>query len=167
MANPIKLQRGTQITFGSEVGDDEAWSTENIADGAGQLSDVRAFPAAPAESLFNIQIFLQHQSGLTLKAASNFYINRCGHAATEAHSPIGSFDDGAITSEDLLSGCDHFDSVIVRVATADLEFAFSGDYPISDRHWGLAGFNNGGSAWTNAAAEIKGIVTPLFDEIQD
>ena len=166
MANPIKLQRGTEITFGSEVGDDEAWSTENIANGAGRHSDVRAWADGPVEKDFGIQIFLQHQTTPTLKAADDFFIVPCGHAASEAHSPTGTFADSAISTSDQLSGADFFGSVIVRAATADLEFSFSRDVRITDKHWGLAGFNNGGSAWTNDAAEIKAIVRPLFDEIQ-
>ncbi len=166
MANAIKLQRGTQITFGSEVGDDEAWSTENIADDAGRHADVRDWGAAPQEKNFGIQIFQQNQATPTLLGATNYYVVPCGHAATEAHSPTGTFADSAISTEDQLADADFFGSVIARAATADLEFSISRDVRVTDRHWGLALFVKAGSALTNDAAEIKAIVTPEFDEIQ-
>ena len=166
MANPIKLQRGSQITFGSEVGDDEDWSTENIADGAGRQSDVRDWGAAPQAVEHDIQIFQQNQATPILLDATDYYVVPCGHAASEAHSPTGTFADSAISTVDQLANADHIGSVVARAATADLEFSRSTGPRITDRHWGLALFNDMGSALTNDAAEIKGIVTPLFPEIQ-
>ena len=166
MANPIKLQRGTQITFGSDVGDDENWSTENIADNAGRHSDVRDWGAAPKEKDFDIQIFQQNQATPTLKDTTDYYVVPCGHATSEAHSPTGTFADGPISTVDQLADTDFIGSIVARAATANLEFSKSVGPRITDRHWGLALFNVMGSALTNDVAEIKAIVTPLFDEIQ-
>ena len=167
MANKILVQRETQIRVGSQVGDDVAWTTESVGNGAGRRAAVRDWGAAPQTDEFDIELFCQAVATPTLLAPLRGYIYTAGHAASAAHSTaVGGTTDAAIGSEDDLTNQDQFVAVRAHAAAADTEFVKPARVQVAARHWSLSLWNALGAALTVDDTETAAIITPIPPEIQ-
>lgn len=161
MANEFYIKHGSEIVFGSEVGDDVAWTIENIANAAGRQSSFYDQGAeGTARPLFwQYRIFTQAQATPTVGNQL-----RCFLKTSDGSHPDN--DDGttdaAISSINKLLNLTTLHSPTVDEAAADTMFVNKGMLPIPHRYFGVAGWNAMGSSITNDDTETKAIFTPLF-----
>lgn len=165
MSNELYIKTGTEVVFGSEVGDDVAWSSESVSNGAGRQSalyDQGADGTARPE-WWRYRIFTQAVATPTVGG-----INQCYLKTSDGAHPDN--DDGtsdaAVSAADKLKNLTPLNSPIVDEAAADVEFAKRGRCRIPERHFGIADWNGMGSATTADAAETKAIFTQIYDQSQ-
>ena len=166
MANKVYAIGETAIVFGSEVGDDVAWSTENIANGAGRQSalyDRGALTTAKADRYIT-RFYTQAQATPTVGNICRLYMKTSDGTHPDNDDGTG---DAAVSAEDKLRNLRPMKPAIVDEAAANVEFVASQpELLITDRHVGFVLWNAMGSAITNDAAETKLILTPIPPEIQ-
>lgn len=168
MPNKVYVQTETQILFGSEVGDDVAWTTESVANGAGRQSAAHDQGAAPRADVGLLEYWTQKQATPTLGEIDRVYVKEYGsETATPDH---GTNDDGtgdiAVSAEDKLKNLDLVLTAAVDEAAANIEFGAKAVVQILVRHFALVKWNATGAATTTDAAETKARWTPKPDEIQ-
>ena len=168
MPNLIYIDPETEIVYGSEVGDDVAWSSESIGDGAGRQSALGDLGAGPRASRHSLRIFCQAVATPTLAAINEMFLKTAGSETATPSNPDN--DDGtgdlAVSSVNKLKNLHFVRSPIVDEAAANIEFVASCIVEILARHVAIVMWNEMGSATTADAAETKAILTPIPDEIQ-
>lgn len=157
----------TSQTWGSEVGDDHALTSESVSDGAGRWGaqwDRGAGGTARTNRFFG-RLWTQAVATPTLKELLELH-KASGDGTHYDH------DDGtgdiAMSAEDKLANAKYLSqcSPVVDQAAANIEFS-RGDIFFHDERYMQPGiFNNMGSATTADAAETKFIVTPMPLEAQ-
>lgn len=165
MSNETYIEHGTAVVFGSEVGDDVAWSTENISDGAGRqasLYDQGAEGTARPER-WQYRFYTQAQATPTV---GNML--ECHLKTSDGSHPDN--DDGAsdaaVSAADKLKNLTLLLSPIVDEAAANVEFVSKGTIRIPHRYFGPVLWNAMGSAVTNDAGETKAVFTPIYEQQQ-
>lgn len=167
MANDILIATGSQIVWGSEVGDDKALTSESVASAAGRRGAIHDWGAAPRASLFRVEVWTQFQATPTLGLALQTYIYQAGsETATPDHPETGGTTDAAVSALTDLRNAELANVVTVRTAAADTEFAKSSIAVAVSRHWGVAIWNASGATTTADESETKVRVTPLKDQVQ-
>lgn len=169
MATKVYVDTETAILYGSEVGDDVAWSTENISDGAGRWSDYDDRGAAPRTDAYFIEFWAQAQATPTAQAACRVAAAEGGSETATPDHPVSdeAGTDGAVSAEDKLLNTVPVGAASVDEAAADTEFGFKQSFVSTARHLGFVLWNAMGSATTNDAAETKLRLTPKPPSIQD
>lgn len=165
MANAIYYKAGTAIVFGSEVGDDVAWSTENISNGAGRqsaLHDQGALSTARPVFWF-YRFWTQAQATPTVGAACRLYLKTSDGTHLDNDDGTG---DAAVSASDKLRNLTPLRAAICDEAAANIEFVSKGRIVIPERYFALVLWNALGSAITNDAAKTKASFTPFYAEIQ-
>ena len=165
MPNALYEKQGTAIVFGSEGGDDVAWSTENISDGAGRQS---AFHDQGADgtarpSFWRYRVYTQAQATPDLGNSLELYLKTSD--GTHPDNDDGT-SDAAVSSEDKLKNLIPLQPIIVDEASGDVEFVCTGVIYIPQRYFGIVLWNEMGSAITNDVAETKATFTPVYWELQ-
>lgn len=168
MANKVYHNTETAVVFGSEVGDDVAWSTESISDGAGRQSAVHDLGAAPRSTRYLLEFWTQLQATPTVGQAVRLYIKEFGsESGTEDHpTNDDGTADGAVSAEDKLKNLDHVASIVVDEAAANVEMGTKVIVDILVREFQLVLWNASGATITADAAETKARLTPMPPEIQ-
>lgn len=168
MPNKLYQNDETASLFGSEAGDDVAWTTESVADGAGRQSATLDLGAAPRAYRYLLEVWTQFQATPTAGNALRVYIKESGSETATADHPTN--DDGtgdaAVSDEDKLKNLDPVLSVAVDEAAADVEMGAKAIIEIPVRHIQLVLWNDSGATTTADAAETKARLTPLPPEIQ-
>lgn len=165
MANKVYMITETSIVFGSEVGDDVAWSSESISDGAGRQSSLqdRGADGTARAWVYRYRIYTQAQATPTVGNACRFYLKTSD--GTHPDNDDGT-SDAAVSAEDKLRNLTQLRSAVVDEAAANIEYVSKGRVPIAARHFGVTLWNAMGSTITTDAAETKAVFTPIVDEIQ-
>lgn len=166
MANKVYAVDETAIVFGSEVGDDVAWSNENISSAAGRqsaLHDLGAGGTARSER-FRYRFQMDGwQATPTVGNTLDLHIKTSDGTDPDNDDGTG---DAAVSAEDKLSNLDYLDAIVCDEAAANILAATSGIVHISERHVAFVMWNRGGSATKNDGAGIKLTLTPRPLEIQ-
>lgn len=168
MANKVYINPETAVVFGSEVGDDVAWTTESVADGAGRQSAIHDLGAAPRTDRYLLEFWSQLQATPTVGSSIELYIKEWGsESGTEDHptNDDGS-SDAAVSAEDKLRNLRLVGTMVVDEAAANVEMGFKTVVEIGVREFQLVLWNATGASITSDAAETKARVTPLPFEIQ-
>lgn len=165
MPTDFYIDHGTTIVFGSEVGDDVAWSTENIANAAGRqatLYDLGADGTA-RPGLYRYRFHTQAQATPTVDNCCELY----GKTSDGTHPDN---DDGAtdaaVSAANKLKNLTVMRPAIVDEAAANIEFVSKGVVELLHRYFAPVLWNAMGSAITNDAAETKLHLTPVYDQSQ-
>ena len=165
MSGEMYVKTGTEVVFGSEVGDDVAWSSESIADGAGRQSalyDQGADGTARPE-WWRYRFFSQAQATPTARNAMETAV----YTSDGSHPDSGvGTSDAAISYQDDMANMKPCLPVVVHSAAANTEYARSGRIAIAERYFGVALWNGMGSAITTDAAETKAIFTQVYVQSQ-
>lgn len=168
MPNKVYLAEEAQTVFGSEAGDDVAWTTESVGDGAGRQSATHDLGAAPRADRYLLEVWAQFAATPTVGNAARVYIKEYGSTSATPDHPTN--DDGAgdiaVSAEDKLKNLDHVGSIIVDEAAANVEMGFKAIVEIPVRHIALVLWNASGASTTSDAAETKARLTPIPPEIQ-
>ena len=165
MPSDIYIDHGATIVFGSEVGDDVAWSTESIANGAGRqatLYDLGADGTA-RPGRYRYRFHTQAQATPTVG-------NLCQVYAKTSDGSHPDNDDGAsdaaVSAEDKLKNLQVMMPAIVDQAAANIEYVSRGWLMLEHRWFAPVLWNAMGSAITADAAETKLHLTPVYDQVQ-
>ena len=165
MPTDFYIDHGTTIVFGSEVGDDVAWSTESIGNGAGRqaaLHDLGADGTARPR-LYRYRFHTQAQATPTV----GNYCDLRGKTSDGTHPDN---DDGAgdaaVSAEDKLSNLMILTPARVDQAAANIEFVSIGTISLWHRYFAPVLWNAMGSAITADAAETKLHLTPVYNQSQ-
>lgn len=161
MANEFYIKHGTEISFGSEVGDDVAWTMDSQANAGGQQS---AFHDQGAEGtarplFWQYRIVTQAQATPTVNNALRCFLKTSN--GTYADNSDGTTDTD-VTSINKLLNLEPLNSPIVDEAAANVMFVRGGMIPIPHRYFGVVGWNAMGATVTADEAETKALFTPLF-----
>lgn len=166
MANKIYAHGETAVVFGSEVGDDVAWSTESIANNAGRQSahhDLGDIGTARAVD-FMWRFYSQFQATPTVGNTCDLHVKTSDGTHHDNDDGTG---DLAISAEDKLRNLDYLDGISVDEAAANIEMVASGEgLRLPHRYVALALWNRTGATITADAAETKCVLTPIPPEIQ-
>lgn len=165
MPNKIYAHGETAIIFGSEAGDDVAWSTENIADGAGRQSahhDLGDIATARAVD-FMYRFWTQLQATPTVGRTVQLYFKTSDGTHHDNDDGTG---DVAVSAEDKLSNLDPGRPVVVDEAAANVEMVSHGLIQLHHRYVATVLWDDSGASITNDAAETKAELTPVPPEIQ-
>lgn len=165
MANKLYKVDETTIVFGSEVGDDVAWTTESVGTGTGwqsELHDQGVGSTARAQR-WMYRFYCQAVATPTLGLGCQLYLKTSD--GTHADNDDGT-SDIAVTAIDKLSNLTFLKSAICDQAAANIEFVCKGRILIPERHFGVVLWNALGSDLTSDVSEIKAEFTPIPDEIQ-
>lgn len=163
--NAVYVKHGSPIIFGSEVGDDVAWSTENIANGAGRQASLydQGLPTTPRPLTWEYSIYTQAQATPTV---NNILDCRLKTGDGTHYDNDDGTTDAAVSSVNQLLNLKPLNSPCCTVAAANREYRSEGRIQISQRYFGPVLWNLFGSALTNDAAETKAVFTPLYEDIQ-
>jgi len=163
MAGEIYLRYGTKIIFGSEGGDDVAWTTESVVNGAGRQSaqhDLRPTNPQPDELL--IRFYTQCKAtGITLNNTIDVWAKTSDHATLHLDNDEGT-GDIILSSSDKLVNLHWVGPAIVDQAAANIEFVLSTRIVIPNRYIHFVFENNSGADITDDVAETKLEMTPIF-----
>lgn len=165
MPNKIYQVGETAIVFGSEVGDDVAWSTESIADAAGRQSafyDRGALSTAKARE-YHYRFYTQLQATPTVGERVRLLLKTSDGTHPDNDDGTG---DAAVSAADKLRNLKIVDFLYVDEAAANIEMVASGPIEIFDRYAAFVLWNDSGATITADAAETKLILTPVPTEIQ-
>lgn len=165
MANNIYKVDVNAYVFGSEAGDDVAWSTENIADGAGRQSaflDLGVGTTARPRR-FMWRFWTQLQATPTVGNVIYVYLKTSDGSHPDNDDGTG---DAAVSAEDKLKNLDLIGILVVDEAAADVEMVAHGEIEINERYAGVVLWNASGATITNDAAETKLSLTEVPDQIQ-
>lgn len=165
MANKVYMITETSIVFGSEVGDDVAWSTESIASGAGRQSAFhdRGADGTARAFVYRYRFYTQAQATPTVGNACRLY-NKTSDG-THPDNDDGT-SDAAVSAEDKLKNLTPLRGAIVDEAAANIEYVSKGRIAIAERYFGPVLWNAMGSTITADAAETKAVFTPIVHEVQ-
>lgn len=168
MANQVQLAVGTAVLFGSEVGDDVAWTMDGLADNAGRQSAFLDLGAAPRARFYRWRFWTQFQATPTLNAFLRLYLKTGGSETSSPDHPDN--DDGAgdiaVSTEDKLRNLTPLGSLIVDEAAASVEMVAHGLIEIPERHVAVVGWNDSGATISATEAATKLRIVPILDEIQ-
>ena len=165
MSNEAYVNHGTAVVFGSEAGDNVAWSTEGIADGAGRQATLYDQGAeGTARPLYwQYRIYCQAQATPTVGNELEVYLK-----TSDGSHPDN--DDGgtdaAVSAEDKLKNLIRLRSPIVDQAAGNIEFVAHGIIEIPERYFAPVLWNSMGAATTADAAETKAVFTPIYMQTQ-
>lgn len=161
MANEFYIKHGSPISFGSEVGDDIAWTTESMTNGSGQQSALYDQGAeGTARPLFwQYRIVTQSQATPVVNNAFRCFLKTSDGTYPDNDDGTGDADVSTINK---LLNLEPLNSPIVDEAAADIPFVRGGMIPISPRYFGIAGWNAMGATITADDAETKAIFTPFY-----
>jgi hypothetical protein len=165
MPSDIYIDHGTTIVFGSEVGDDVAWSTENIANAAGRqatLYDLGADGTA-RPGKYRYRFHTQAQASPTVGNSCELYMKTSD--GTHPDNDDGT-SDAAVSASDKTKNLDVLKPAICDEAAANIEFVSKGIVRLPHRWCAPVLWNALGSAITNDVAETKLHLTPLYDQVQ-
>lgn len=165
MATDFYIDHGTTIVFGSEVGDDVAWSTENISNGAGRqatLYDLGADGTARPEA-YRYRFHTQAQASPTAGNSCELYMKTSD--GTHPDNDDGA-TDAAVSASNKLKNLDVLKPAICDEAAANIEFVSKGIIRLPHRYCAPVLWNALGSAITNDAAETKLHLTPIYPQSQ-
>lgn len=165
MPNKLYLQEETDVVFGSEVGDDVAWSTEGIANNAGRQSALYDLGAPPRAAELRYRFYTQLQATPTVGQAIRLYKKTAAASAAHPDNDDGT-GDAAVSAENKLLNLDIVDQLKVDEAAADVEMVRHGLTVEYSRQIGWVFWNESGASTTADAAETKLIMTPVPPEIQ-
>lgn len=170
-AGEVYVLPGTQVLFGSEVGDDVAWTTESVADGAGRQSatyDAGGGVGTARPNRYLIEFWTQLQATPTVGNAVRLYLKEYGSESGTPDHPTN--DDGsgdiAVSAEDKLRNPRLLDSIIVDEAAANVEMGVKLVVEIDVRHFALVLWNGSGATTSATASATKARVTPLPYQVQ-
>lgn len=161
MANEFYIKHGAEISFGSEVGDDVAWSSESISNGAGRQSAFydQGAPTTARPGFWEYRIMTQAVATPTLKAQLRMYLKTSDGTYPDNDDGTG---DIAVSAEDKLTNLELINGPLVDEAAANIQFVSKGVVFIPHRYFGVVGWNAMGSAVTSDEAETKALFTPIF-----
>jgi len=165
MPSDLYIDHGTTIIFGSEVGDDVAWSTESIANGAGRQAtfyDLGADGTA-RPGTYRFRFHTQAQATPTVKAVCQLYSKTSD--GTHPDNDDGG-TDAAVSSVDKLANLDLIELAKADEAAANIEYVAKGVVDLPHRYFAPVLWNAMGSATTADAAETKLHLTPLYNQSQ-
>lgn len=165
MANKVLAIAETAVVFGSEVGDDVAWSTENISNNAGRQSAHynRGTLGTARAVRHKYRFYSQFQATPTVGNPLWLYEKTSDGTHHDNDDGTG---DVAVSAEDKLRNLTPLRPIVVDEAAADVEMVSHG---ITYLYWQYVAYvlwNEAGSAITNDGAETKLVLTPMPDEIQ-
>ena len=167
MVNKLYGTQETALLFGSEGGDDVAWTTESVGDNAGRQSATHSFAAAARADRFLLEFWTQFQATPVVGDILRLYIKEYGNEGTADH-PTN--DDGAgdiaVSAEDKLLNLKLVQILVVDEAAANVEMGIKVEISILVRHFALVFWNAAGAAITTDAAETKARLTPMPPELQ-
>lgn len=163
MANLIYIAKETTISFGSEVGDDVAWTTESVSDGAGYLSSQHDFGSGDHADEFWFVFTTQAVATPTVLAGVRL---RQGWGDGTRENHFEGTTDVAVATENLFANMQAFRTCVVTETTLGAELTIMDRVPVLNRYLQLGMWVDMGSATTADAAETKGFVTPIPPEIQ-
>jgi len=165
--NKVLVSLGTQILFGSEVGDDVAWSNETLSDNAGRWSALHDLGAGPRTDWFSIEFWGQCQATPTIGAIVRTAVQAGGsETATPDHKDHDDGGDVAVSTLDkFMSAFHHPPPMAVNEAAANIEYVARDVFKFPFRHIGVGSFNESGATTTTDAAEMKARLTPLTPDI--
>lgn len=165
MANEIYIYHGTEIVFGSEVGDDVAWSSESVANGAGRQSSFYDWGADGTARPWwcRYRIYVQAQATPTVGNLFETYLKTSD--GTNPDNDDGA-SDAAVSAADKLKNLDPLKSPMVDEAAANVQFVRRGVVRIPERYFGVAGWNAMGSTTTADASETKAVFTQIYPQQQ-
>ena len=161
MANEVYLREGTTIVFGSEGGDDVAWSTESITNTNGRQSAQHDFGVVPRPDELRIRFYTQCQATPTLGGRIEVYAKTSDHATLHLDNDDGT-GDIALSSPNKLKNLHWVGPAIVDEAAANIEFVFSGRFKTASRYIHFVFVNNSGATITTDVAETKLEMTPIY-----
>lgn len=165
MANKILKIDETAIIFGSEGGDDVAWTTESVANNAGRQSAHHDLGAGGTARAFRFmyRFYTQLQATPTLKQAVRILIKSSDGTHHDNDDGTG---DIAVSAEDKLLNLRELKPAIVDEAAANIETVSSGLFEHYERYIAAVLWNQSGATITSDASETKLVITPVPDEIQ-
>jgi hypothetical protein len=164
MANEIYLKHGITVVFGSEGGDDVAWTTEGVTNGSGRQSAQHDFGVDTAARPDELQIRFFTQCQATTPVIGNtidVYAKTSDHATLHLDNDEGT-GDIALSSSDKLKNLHYVGSAIVDEVVADIEFVLSTRFITSHRYIHFVFENNSGASITSDVAETKLEMTPIY-----
>lgn len=163
MPNKAYFNEETTIIWGSEVGDDEAWTTESVADGAGRQGAHHDFGTTARAAEYRYRFHTQAVATPTLRDICELKWKTSDGTHHDNDDGTG---DIAVSAKDKLRNLLALKPAIVDEAAANIEYVSRGRLVHVDRYGAPVVFNEMGSAITADAAETKFHLTPIPPEIQ-
>lgn len=165
MPTAIYYTMGTPIVFGSEVGDDIAWSTESIASGAGRQSALhdQGADGTARPHHWRYRFYTQCQATPSVGLAIRLLLKTSDGTHPDNDDGAG---DAAVSSINKLLNLFDLRPAIVDEAAANIEFVSTGVMLIPSRYFGVALWNASGATTTADESETKAVFTPYYAELQ-
>ena len=165
MANKVYVARETTVVFGSEVGDDVAWSTESITDTNGRQSALHDFGASSMSRIYEYRFHTQAQATPTLGEPCELYMKTALVSDGHPDNDDGT-GDAAVSSSDKLKNLKFLIPALCDEAAANIEFVASGILQLLAREVAFVFLNNLGATITTDDTETKLHLTPAPPEVQ-
>lgn len=170
MANEVRKKYGTTVTY-TDSGGDVAFTTQNLAGGAGRRSGSAEFSVdGYGPQGYHIRLILEagFETAPALGDKVGLYCIEYGIGNTA--SSIGSNDDGnadgAVSSIDKLRNLKELIVIEADEAAADIPMAYEADFEGLARHLAFAIWNYSADNLQNTANKSYVQVTPYVYEIQ-
>lgn len=161
----FQVTTGTAIVYGSEVGDDVAFSVESTANNAGRQSanyDFGDISSTGRSPYYEASAYTQAQATPTVDNPCKVHYKLSTDNSTSHMTNDDGTSDAAVSAEDKLKNTMHLGNILCDQAAANIEFgAVFGLIEIYQRYGAVIWWNEFGSALTATESEHKFILTPI------
>ena len=137
MANELYAVRGTPVVWSDTTGD-LAITINNLAAGAGRIGARKDWGTGAQPAFYNWRFTCQFETAPVLGEAVNLYIVTSD--GTEEDGQLGTAD-AAVATVNKLDNTLFLGSLIVDVATVDIDFTASGRLDMTERYCSPAVWN--------------------------
>lgn len=136
--NKVYIVRGTPIVWSDTTGD-LAITINNLAAGTGRVGARKDFGAGPQPDAYSWRFTCQFETAPVVGETVDLYLSTSD--GSEEDGQIGT-TDAALSAEDKLKNLLFLASLVVDVATVDIDFTVSGVVSIPTRYVSPVVFNN-------------------------
>lgn len=164
MANAVKIQTGTPITF-QDSGGTVTFTLNSLANGAGRISAQADLGAAPRPYMYEIRVSAQFAAALAVGAEMRVYISTSDGTTPDAVK--AGTADAAVAAETSLNNAQFVGALIADGTTDNDKQQRSFRVPIYARYVQIALWNAMGQALEPTATYASyATLTPLYESIE-
>ncbi len=160
MPSKIYMQEEATVVFGAEAGDDVAWSTNSVLDGAGQQSAQYDLGLAPRSQDYRVRFYSRLQAGAAINQTLDLYLKTGDDPALHLDNDEG-VGDIPLSAVSKLVNLHYIGSIAVDSTGVDIELVSSMYVSIISRYIHFVFQNQSGAETSAALSATKVELTPI------
>jgi len=163
------LKAGATVVFGSDPGDDVAWTTEGVTNGAGHQSaqyDLGDANVTARPDEYRVRFYIQLQAIIFVVGNTIDVYAKTSDSATLHLDNDDGTSDIALSDSNKLKNLMYVGSAIVDEVTAGIEFVMTATIRLPSQYVHFVLENNSGADLSLTASATKLELTPIYMQAQ-